>query len=152
MAIKLVTGPLSRQDKLKVAYSAWARGDEAAILAIVTDDCELTLVGNPAINPHAGTRYGVEGLRQSMREFHKDFAFRDMVIERVVVSGAHAAVNWHGTFEIKRTHRIYESERLDLLEFRGDLICRARCFFDSATMALMTGRAVVRTVDDVTQD
>ncbi|WP_439575103.1 nuclear transport factor 2 family protein [Phreatobacter sp.] len=149
MSIRLVSGPLSRQEKLRVAYSAWARGDASVMFSIVTDDCEFTLVGNPAVNPHAGTRVGIEGLKVAMAEFHTDFVIRDIVIETIVLVGDHAAINWHGTFEIKRTHRIHESERLDLLEFRGDLICRARCFYDSATMALMTGRATLRMPADL---
>lgn len=148
MSIRLVTGPLSRREALTVAYSAWARGDVSVMLALVTDDCELTILGNPAINPHAGTRYGAEGLKASLGEFHAEFVMRDMVIETIIVAGDHAAVNWHATFEIRRTHRIHESERLDLLEFRGDLIFRVRCFFDSASMALMTGHARLRTPDE----
>jgi len=152
MSIRLVSGPLSRQEKLRDAYSAWARGDASAMFALVTNDCQFTLVGNPGVNPHSGTRYGIDGLKAAMNEFHAEFVIRDIVIETIVLDGDHAAINWHGTFEIRRTHRIHESERLDLLQFRGDLICEARCFFDSASMALMTGRARLRTSGEAIPD
>ncbi|MFX5752095.1 nuclear transport factor 2 family protein, partial [Acinetobacter baumannii] len=63
------------------------------------------------------------------------------VIEKVLVDGDDAAVHWHSSLELIRTGRVVESERCDLIQFRGGLIQKILCFFDSATMAVMTGRA-----------
>jgi ketosteroid isomerase-like protein len=141
MAIHLVTDTLPREQLVKVAYAAWARADQMALLSLVTDDCEFQLVGNPVLNPHAGLRVGKAGLRETMRQFHADFVVREFLIEKIIAQGDDAVIHWHSHLELVRTGRIIESERCDILSFRGNLICRIKCFFDSASMAVATGRA-----------
>ncbi|WP_164135430.1 nuclear transport factor 2 family protein, partial [Stenotrophomonas maltophilia] len=69
------------------------------------------------------------------------FRVREFVIEKVLVDGDDAAVHWHSPLEWIRTGRVIDSERCDLIQFRDGLIQKILCFFDSATMAVMTGRA-----------
>lgn len=143
MMLRVVQEELSRTQMLKVAYAAWARGDASALLALAAEDCEFTLIGNLALNPHSGTRLGIAGLTQALKDFHNDFTMLDMEVEKIIVDGDDAAVMWHSRIEVKRTGRIFDGERFDCLEFRDGRIVKARCFFDSATMALLTGRARV---------
>jgi ketosteroid isomerase-like protein len=140
MSLHLVTDPLPREQLVKVAYAAWARGDEVALLSLVTDDCEFQLIGNPVLNPHAGLRVGKAGVRESVRLFHADFAVREFLIEKIISKDDDAVVHWHSTLEYTRTGRMIESERCDILAFEGNLIARIKCFFDSASMAVATGR------------
>lgn len=141
MALHVVAGELAREQKIKVAYSAWLRGDEPAALAMFTEDCEFTLVGNPVLNPHSGPRAGLRGIRELMRLFRADFAVREFIIEKIIVSGDDAAVHWHTTMEYLPTGRIIQDERCDLIAFRGGLVRRVLSFYDSASMAVLTGRA-----------
>jgi ketosteroid isomerase-like protein len=143
MALQLVTGEIARTQMLKVAYAAWARGDVSNLLSLAADDCEFTLMGNLALNPHSGTRLGVGGLTQALKDFHNEFTMLDMVVEKIIVDGDDAAVLWHARIEVKSTGRVFDGERFDCLEFRGDKVVKVRGFFDSATMALLTGRATV---------
>lgn len=142
MSLHLVTDPLPREQLVKVAYSAWARGDEIALLSLVTEDCEFQLVGNPVLNPHAGLRVGKAGLREALRIFHADLTVREFLIEKIIAKDDDAVIHWHSTLEFTRTGRMIESERCDILAFRGNLIARVKCFFDSASMAVATGRAI----------
>ncbi|MBL8571575.1 MAG: nuclear transport factor 2 family protein [Phreatobacter sp.] len=138
-----MTDPLPREHLVKVAYAAWARGDEIALQSLVTEDCEFQLVGNPVLNPHSGLRVGKAGLRESVRVFHEDFAVREFLIEKIIAKDDDAVIHWHATLEFVRTGRMIESERCDLIAFEGNLISRMKCFFDSASMAVATGRAVI---------
>jgi ketosteroid isomerase-like protein len=140
MAIHLVTDTLPREQLVKVAYAAWARADQMALLSLVTDDCEFQLIGNPVLNPHAGLRVGKAGLRETMRQFHADFVVQEFLIEKIIAQGDDAVIHWHSHLEFVRTGRIIESERCDIIAFRGNLISRIKCFFDSASMAVATGR------------
>jgi len=97
MALHLVTADISREQKLKVAYAAWARGDVNALLTMFADDCEFTLVGNPALNPHAGLRIGIPGLREVFEHFHRMFEVREFLLEKVIVKDDDAIVHWHST-------------------------------------------------------
>jgi ketosteroid isomerase-like protein len=142
MAIHLVTDTLPREQLVKVAYAAWARADQMALLSLATDDCEYQLIGNPVLNPHAGLRIGKAGLRETMRQFHADFIVHEFLIEKIIVQNDDAVVIWHSHLEFVKTGRIIESERCDVIAFRGNLICKIKCFFDSASMAVATGRAV----------
>lgn len=141
MVLRLVTDELTRAQKLRVAYSAWARADVDMLTTMFADDGEFTVVGNPVLNPHAGLRLGIPGLRGVLAQFHRDFRVREFVIEKVLVDGDDAAVHWHSSLEWIRSGRVIDSERCDLIQFRGGLIQKILCFFDSATMAVMTGRA-----------
>ncbi|MCA0320531.1 MAG: nuclear transport factor 2 family protein [Proteobacteria bacterium] len=140
MSLHLVTDPLPREQLVKVAYSAWARCDEVALLSLITDNCEFQLVGDPVLNPHAGRRVGKAGVRESVRLFHGDFVVHEFLIEKIIAKDDDAVVHWHSTLEFVRTGRMIESERCDILAFEGNLISRIKCFFDSASMAVATGR------------
>lgn len=143
MALHLVTDEIGREQKLKVAYAAWARGDVTSLLAMFADDCEFTLVGNAALNPHAGLRIGIPGLREVFEHFHRMFQVREFLLEKVIVKDDDAIVHWHSTLLFRPNGRVIDSERCDLIQFRGGLIRTLRCFYDSASMAISTGRAQV---------
>lgn len=147
MTLHVVTEALPREHLVKVAYSAWARGDEVALLALITEDCEFQIVGNPVLNPHSGLRVGRSGMRESVRLFHAEFAVREFLIEKIIAKGDDAVIHWHSTLEFIRTGLMIDSERCDIVTFEGNLISRARCFFDSASMAVATGRAIAPAPD-----
>jgi ketosteroid isomerase-like protein len=147
MALHLVTDELSHEQTLRIAYSAWARGDDAGVLAMVTEDCEFNLVGNPVLNPHSGLRVGHAGLREVMRLFHAEFAVREFIIEKMIIQDDDAAVHWHSSLELLRVGRVVETERCDLVTFRGSLMRKMLCFYDSASMAVLTGRAQATAID-----
>jgi len=147
MAVNLVTKDIGIEHKLKDAYAAWGRGDISALLVLFTDDCEFTLVGNPALNLHAGLRVGIAGLREVFEHFHRMFEVREFLIEKIVAKDDDAFVHWHSSLVFRPNGRVIESERCDLIRFRGGLVHSIRCFYDSASMALITGRAQVATPD-----
>lgn len=152
MGLQVVTGALGREQILKVAYSAWIRGDGAALTAMFCDDCEFHIVGNTVLNPHSGLRAGIAGLRESMRLFHASFIVREVLIEKIIAKDDDAVVHWHSSLEYVPTGRIIESERCDLIAFRGDQICKISCFFDSASMAVATGRVQLPVPDAAAGD
>lgn len=141
MSLRLVTDELSHEQKLKVAYSAWARGDVGALHSIFGEDCDFNLIGNPVLNPHAGLRVGLGGVMEVLHHFHRMFVVREFLIEKIIVNGDDAVVHWHSSLEYRPNGRIIESERCDLIRFRGGRIRSMKCFYDSATMAIGTGRA-----------
>lgn len=141
MSLRLVTDDLTHEQRLKIAYAAWARGDVNALHSIFGEDCEFNLIGNPVLNAHAGLRVGLAGVMEVLQHFHRMFAVREFVLEKIIVSGDDAVVHWHSCLEYRRNGRIIESERCDLIRFRGGRVCSMKCFFDSATMAIVTGRA-----------
>ena len=143
MTLRLVAEDLPRHDRLKIAYSAWSRGDIAMLLTMFDEHCDFTILGNPVLNPHAGTRSGLVGLKDIFRQFHQDFVTREFMLERILVDGDHAAVHWHSKLELRRTGLIVDSERCDLITFKGPLIGRILCFYDTASMAVATGRAQI---------
>jgi ketosteroid isomerase-like protein len=147
MVLKLVTDELGLEQKLKVAYSAWARGDVMSLSSQFCEDCEFTLVGNAVLNPHAGLRVGLAGLTEVLEHFHRMFEVREFLIEKIVVKGEDAFVHWHSSLKFRPNGRVIDSERCDLIRFRGRLIQSMRCFYDSATMAVTTGRAQVASTD-----
>lgn len=140
MVLHLVSDKLAREQRLKVSYSAWARGDETALMAMVADDIEFALMGDPVLNPHAGRRIGASAFRQALRMFHVEFRVGEFLIEKIICQGDDAAVHWHTRLIYKATGRLIESERCDLFAFRDELITRITCFYDSASMAVATGR------------
>lgn len=143
MALYLVTDDIALEQKLKVGYSAWARGDIVALASLFTEDCEFTLVGNAVLNPHAGMRVGLVGLKEVLEHFHLMFEIREFLIEKIVVKDEDAFVHWHSSLLFRPNGRVVESERCDLIRFRGRLIQSIKCFYDSASMAIATGRAQV---------
>lgn len=147
MALHLVTDELGLEQKLKVGYAAWVRGDTLALASLFCEDCEFTLVGNPVLNPHAGLRIGIAGLTEVLGHFHRVFEVREFLIEKIVVKGDDAFVHWHSTLLFRPNGRVIESERCDLVRFRGRLIQSMKCFYDSASMAITTGRAQVAAPD-----
>lgn len=151
MALHLVTEDLGLEHKLKVAYAAWGRGDVTALLALVAEDCEFVLVGNAALNPHSGLRIGRRGIAEVLSHFHKMFEVREFLIEKIVVKADDAFVHWHSSLMFRPNGRVIESERCDLIRFRGGLVCSIKCFYDSASMALTTGRAQVAPADGVSE-
>lgn len=149
MALHLVTEDLSLEHKLKVAYAAWARGDASMLASLVADDCELTILGNPALNPHSGLRVGHTGICDALTQFHRIFDVRDFLIEKMIVKGDDAVVHWHSSLIIRANGRVIDSERCDLITFRDGLARSIKGFYDSATMALVSGRAQVAPSDGV---
>jgi ketosteroid isomerase-like protein len=147
MVLQLVTDELGLEQKLKVAYAAWARGDTLALVSLFCEDCEFTLVGNLVLNPHAGLRVGIPGLTEVLDHFHRVFEVREFLLEKIVVKGEDAFVHWHSSLLFRPNGRVIESERCDLIRFRGRLIRSIRCFYDSASMAITTGRAQVAAAD-----
>ncbi|MGQ3354506.1 MAG: nuclear transport factor 2 family protein [Phreatobacter sp.] len=147
MVLQLVTDELGLEQKLKVAYSAWARGDTVALVSQCGEDCEFTLVGNAVLNPHAGLRVGIAGLTEVLAHFHRMFEVREFLIEKIVVKGEDAFVHWHSSLKFRPNGRVIDSERCDLIRFRGGLIQSIKCFYDSASMAITTGRAQVASAD-----
>ena len=147
MALHLVTDEIGLEQKLKVAYAAWGRGDVVALSSLFCEDCEFTLVGNPVLNPHSGLRVGLVGLTEVLEHFHQMFEVREFLVEKIVVQDGDAFVHWHSTLLFRPNGRVIDSERCDLIRFRGGLIHSIKCFYDSASMAITTGRAQVASAD-----
>ena len=61
-AIRVPTRADKNLDVALADYAAFGRGDVATILASVTDDCNWSHVGNPAVIPFAGTFMGKAGV------------------------------------------------------------------------------------------
>ncbi|MFT3952911.1 MAG: nuclear transport factor 2 family protein [Piscinibacter sp.] len=117
--LRVVANDLPHSDCLKTVYSAFARGDVQALMALFSETCEVTVVGNPALNIDAGTRSGTTGLQDLFTRFHADFKIREFVLERIIVDGDNAAVHWWSKLELRRTGKIIDSERCkDLVTFR----------------------------------
>lgn len=152
MALHLVTEELSLEHKLKVAYAAWGRGDASILSSLVADDCELMLMGNPALNPHSGLRIGHAGIRDALELFHSVFEVRDFLIEKMIVKDDDAVVHWHSSLVFRANGRVIDSERCDLITFRDGLARSIKGFYDTATMALVSGRAQVAPPDGVFDD
>ncbi|MEI8147254.1 MAG: nuclear transport factor 2 family protein [Alphaproteobacteria bacterium] len=134
---------LSHAHKIRIAYAAWARGDATPLLSMIADDCEFTIMGNLAVNPNAGTRIGPLGFQQSIIQFQEMFEVKDIEFERIIGEGDALCVLWSTVLVVRATGRIIECERCDFIEFAEGKVKRARCFYDSATMALTTGFACV---------
>lgn len=146
MSISLVTGDLPIHHLIRAGYAAWGRGDMRPLFALATEDCELTIIGNPALNPGSGTWIGRAGIAQAFALIRSEMILRDITIESLAVTESRAFVHRHTTHEIVRTGRIHESQFVDVLDLDDGRIIRVQIFYDSATMALMTGQARISTL------
>jgi len=146
---RFLSGVLSRHERLKAVYSAWALGQFDLLLSIATPDCEFRFNGNPVLNPLSGTRVGKEAIAELFATFHAAFQLKGMEVHSIIIEGSNAAVHWRARLYHRRTNGSIECECCDVFRFEGEQIKRFTGFYDTATMALFTGRAAAVPEHDI---
>jgi ketosteroid isomerase-like protein len=127
----------STEDRLRTVrrlYDAFARRRIDEILPLLAPDVEWGEPENP-LNPAAGTRHGHAGFLEWVR-IGADAEEILSLVPRTELTGPDAvAVVGHARLRARPTGRVYETDFVHLIEFRGAHIVRFQEFFDTYAAA-----------------
>lgn len=116
-------------------YSAFGRGDMAAILGLLDENVDWHFVARPEDIPFAGWRHG----HQAMVAFFRTVAETCDVLE----FGPHEVMSFddkvlslgHERVRVKTTGRLFESDWAHLFTVREGKVVRLREYYDTAAIA-----------------
>jgi ketosteroid isomerase-like protein len=111
-------------------YAAFARGDVAAILPVLSPDVEWVEPDNP-FNPAAGSRRGEAGFLEWIRIGKRSEDILALDIEKLLAGNDTVAVVGHMKCLAKPTGRIYESDFVHVVSLRDGKVSRFQEFFDT---------------------
>jgi uncharacterized protein (TIGR02246 family) len=108
---------------IQQAQVAWIAGDAAGFADLFTEDGEFIVPGDRWV--------GRESIRKIAAEFAADYSEVDIEIQRLIIDGDQAVVEWH--WEDKQTASGEHNKADDaiVVDFRDGQICRWREYIDS---------------------
>lgn len=113
--------------KIDQAKESWVRGDAAAFAALFTDQGELIVPGDRWSGPAA--------IRQIAADFAANSTNVTIKIQRVLIEGNQALVEWHWEDTERSTGKRNRADDAIVIDFTGDRINRWREYIDSQTPA-----------------
>jgi ketosteroid isomerase-like protein len=119
---------------VQAIYSAFARRDVQAILAVLSPDVEWGEPANP-YNPAAGTRHGHQGFLEWLQIGRQSEEILALEPRQFLTGGDSVAVVGYSRCRAKPTGRIYETDFVHLVTFRDGQVIRFREFFDTFAAA-----------------
>lgn len=125
------------QDRVRIVqevYELFARRRIDEILPLLDPDIEWSEPENP-LNPAAGTRHGHAGFLEWARIGADAEEILTLEPRAYLTGGDAVAVIGHVRCRARRTDRIYDTDFVHLIEFRGDTIVRFQEFFDTYAAA-----------------
>lgn len=135
------------EDKAAIArrfYESWNRREFDEGAALVTEDCDILLVGS-------GARFrGPDGARQLDHMWADGFPDGKVTVDRIITGGDCCVVELTGRGthtgtlkapggDIPATGRSVTLQLCDVLEFRGDKIASMHSYLDSASLLSQLG-------------
>ncbi len=133
---------MAAQDNVATARAfpeAWNERDFDRMASLVTDECEIVLVGS-------GQRFtGPDGIREFAHTWADAFPDGRVEVTNVIVGDDHVALEYTGrgtqtgtlmspAGEIPPTGRPVELQLCDVMEFRSGKVTRIRSYFDSGSL------------------
>ena len=117
-------------DAVRLLYQAFAARDIPAILQMLSEDVEWGEPPNP-FNPAGGTRRGHAGFLEWVNIGRASEEILELHPNRFLVDDDSVAVVGHTRILAKPTDRVYETDFVHLVTFRGPKIVRFQEFFDT---------------------
>ena len=111
-------------------YAAFARGDVAMLLSVISPEVEWGEPDNP-FNPAGGTRHGHAGFIEWLQIGHASEEILVLEPRRFLADEETVAVIGHTKCLAKATTRTYETDFVHLATFRDGKITRFQEFFDT---------------------
>ncbi|QCK87742.1 nuclear transport factor 2 family protein [Phreatobacter aquaticus] len=143
MTAKLVHSGLSIREKLRQVYNDLRNGRTDYVTSFCTEDCVFTILGNPLLNPYAGTWKGRHNIVRAHQAYFAELKPIDMLVEDMLTNDDKAMVHLHVTSEHVRSGMLIESERCDIISVRDGLAYNIKCFFNSEATAIQMATAPV---------
>jgi uncharacterized protein len=125
---------MSKQDnlqKVRRAYKAFAEGDLAALLNLVTNDVEF-LPPVIASVPWTHAWRGRKEVEQYFRTLAEALEFQEFAADEFIVSRDSVVVLGHERCLVHATERVVDAKWVQILDFRDGLVCRHREYTDTA--------------------
>lgn len=141
MSAKLVHSGLSVREKLRQVYTDLRQGRTDYVQTFCTEDCVFTILGNPLINPYAGTWKGRQNIIRAHQAYFAELKPVDVLVEEMLANDDKAMVHLHVTSEHVRSGMLIESERCDIISIRNGLAYNIKCFFNSEATAVQLAAA-----------
>ncbi len=110
---------------IQLAKDAWVALDGNALAELFTPDGELIVPGQ-RWQGQAEIREAVSSLAQQAKEVKID-------IERVIISGNQAVVEWHYEETEKETNHLKSTDDAIVIDFQDGRVSRWREYFDTET-------------------
>ena len=113
---------------LERMMECWRRRDVGGFLDCLTEDVEY--------HYHMGTRplRGKEKMRKFLANYDASFDQRQWRVLHHAESGDLLLVEGHEELYDRRFDRMIQQPFMQALEFRGNLVCRMRDYYDSANL------------------
>jgi ketosteroid isomerase-like protein len=123
------------EDLLRSFWVDRCENGSAAIGRYFTDDGELHLIGDPTVIPFARSHIGRDAVAALVDQIDMEFAYEGFAIEKVLVDGDRAAVQWTADVRHRGTGARGRVESLDHVLLEGGRIRSITEFFDTAATA-----------------
>jgi ketosteroid isomerase-like protein len=133
-------------DRLDAAYEALSSNDLDLFLSAFAPDARWNLLGQGTGMPFSGIRVGTDAIREMISLIYADFKMRDFFIEDIIANENSAAVRWSVMSTSLSTGQQAYLEVFDHIILQGGKIASLTQFFDTAAVAVTSGRVTkVRT-------
>ena len=117
------------------AYEAFGRGDIAALAAMMADDIEWVLPGDPNDNPMAGTYRGKDEVLAWFGRLAEDLDFTAFEPRDFIAQGDKVVSIVHAEATVRNTGRSVVNDEAHLWTFKEGKVARFRIYFDTAAAA-----------------
>jgi len=117
------------------AYEAFGRGDIAALAALMADDIEWVLPGDPNDNPMAGTYRGKDEVLAWFGRLAEDLDFTAFEPRDFIAQGDKVVSIVHAEATVRNTGRSVVNDEAHLWTFKEGKVARFRIYFDTAAAA-----------------
>ena len=120
----------SNIETIQQLYQAFAKRDIPAILQMLSDDVSWGEPLNP-FNPSGGTRHGHSGFLEWLDIGRQSEEILELQPTKFLVDDDSVAVVGHTKCLARPTGRVYETDFVHLVTFRGAKVIRFQEFFDT---------------------
>lgn len=108
---------------IKQAGDAWMRGDATAFAALFATDGEFIIPGNRWV--------GKAEIERAAAIFFVNYSDIKIVIQRIIIEGNQAAVEWHWEDREKATGRRSQADDVIVIDWQNGQIVRWREYIDT---------------------
>ena len=117
------------------AYAAYARGDIAAVLSVLTPDVEWHATGHPEDFPALGKRKGMAAAQDFFKTVANHLEFSEFSPREFYCDRDKVFVLGHYAMTVRKNGRKFASDWVHIFTFRGGRVAEYREFLDTAQLA-----------------
>ncbi len=117
------------------AYEAFGRGDMAALGAVMADDIEWVVPGDPDDNPDAGTFKGKEAVLGWFGGLASSLDFTTFEPREFIAQNDKVVSLLYAEATVRNTGRAFVNHEAHVWTFRDGKLARFRIYFDTAAAA-----------------